>query len=1348
MKSNLYAKRAIAGILSLLLVAVAAFGAFPASGVYAGETETGAVVIDEDGVTFDDPAAAAEDTEGAEAPAPEAAPVLTDADVQNAAAAEDEALATEASAGISALGAAAPVDQSKVVANSLDYVAAKYEGVGENSVFDIVTIERLNKNVLLKDGKSIIVLGSPRNATSQATLAAINEVAKANGIQKIYLFDTHLGGELGFDGSDITNPDALPALYAFWTALKTAVTTGTAAAQTAKLAYIDPSFTGDDTYLFVFDRKGGANTAETIVSDLLVKDAAAAADQAAFKAQVAQVLTDGLDGAAETRSTQYDYFSTAFSAASPKVDAFYGSAYYAANPDKFRLVSVSAPELIHIIQTQGTHNVLISGSWCPDSRAAIGYVSENATRYNSSPVYVWDWRIDGASSTTTYATSDTNGAKATAGWLDEKLIALLAPFDSGYENTFGYNFVDGNPSVDRVIRANRSFRSPSLYQISTQTGQKPSVVQNWVHYTQLYELPFHYTNSNKTDAGLPIDYELSSGYLTNAQKALGRAALGDFFSGTKVVTSKGSTSVGTTVSKDDSGCGDDNDPLDDIGGDTLIPYQGTKDYDVQHYDIKITYDPDAADAKATILGETTVKGVASKTIDTISLDFKPLVVNNSLVTLKIGGEAASIKSIVRENDDHADNNKIHIILNTPITAGTSFEVFIPYSTGILDNFVADAESPQGFFTRNDGKGIAAIGEPLGSVYWFPNNNTPYDGASYTITLVSPSAYTNVSNGVRTSNTTANAKRTTVWNVTQDTAPYQIFAYISNDVTEFSGTSSTSWPIKSSAVQQITVSDPSSESGTKVIPGLSYANKSIYDANASRNRDKIDTFFNRLPYYIGELEKIAGPYPGESAGFVFENLGNGLGESASWGAVETKDRPFFTTAGVTSENTFIHEFAHQWYGDAVRIAGWEDLWLNEGFATYVTDLYYENTQAGYLANTKYKAVYDRTLTTALREWWSYAPAKIEREGDLFGGASAAYNRGALALATLRVSVGDTDFFNILKGWPVAYKGQAATTADFIAYSEEISGRDLTAWANDWLYGQVKPAAWPTLIPAAPQDVTVSFDSAGGSAADSIIVTTGDPIGALPQPTKDGYTFDGWFVGDTQINSAYVVTGAVTLTAHWTEITVPENAYVTISGPAAVDEGDIAEYTIALGNAVNVSNLAITIENSANLEFKGATTADGSVLDYFYTVNHSDGSTTILLWAQKPGATISAAAGVVKLAFDAKSVGSANVTLKGATGTVFTYDGAVYTGAESLVIDIPEGEGATVVTVIAEKYDAFDFNRDGSVDLVDLAIAQGYYRASAEIGGADWAFVTERGIDVNHDGVVDVADFILIAAYIYK
>jgi uncharacterized repeat protein (TIGR02543 family) len=314
------------------------------------------------------------------------------------------------------------------------------------------------------------------------------------------------------------------------------------------------------------------------------------------------------------------------------------------------------------------------------------------------------------------------------------------------------------------------------------------------------------------------------------------------------------------------------------------------------------------------------------------------------------------------------------------------------------------------------------------------------------------------------------------------------------------------------------------------------NNDVYSINTrgtKRVRDKVDTYVNKLPLYIRTLESIAGKFPGESAGFVFNSLTDGSGGTAGWGALETQNRPYYTNAGdITGESTFVHEYTHQWFGDAVRIADWKSLWLNEGFATYVTHLYYEKTY-GVSAQEKFKNLYKNKGENSLL--WATAPADIKKESDLFGGPKVAYNRGALALAALREIVGDADFFKILKGWVAEKNGQAVKTQDFINYAQDEADADLSVWASEWLYGTTKPAAWPGEIASTPTIIPI-INVDGGSIVTLPTLKVGEAIGALPTPTKAGYTFDGWYVNDVKIDEKFIVPSTLfTLVAKWAIVT---------------------------------------------------------------------------------------------------------------------------------------------------------------------------------------------------------------------
>jgi uncharacterized repeat protein (TIGR02543 family) len=1090
-------------------------------------------------------------------------------------------------------------DTSYPASASENYFAAKFPGVTENNVFDNLTVERLAKGVLGQDGKSVIVLGSARNDSTKKTLRYIDEAAKAFGVDKIYFFDPHLAGDAiagDYNGADITVAASRAELTTgkdIWSGAASSLTSyvsGSGNTSGARLKHIDAGYASDKTYLFVYDRKAGGSAVvdspATIVSDFLYDDAVdvgSAGAQAAFKSSVTQVFTDAGWTSGNSNETFYDQYHW-FKDSGAWVANNYNPSVsdLGISRENFTVKQVTWPEFINVLNTPGEHYFFCSGSWCGDSRNLYPYLIQEASRLGKT-VYLIDFRANsGIGTTVSYFSSETATVKNGISYIGAKVVDLLAPFDVGETNSIRTYFEGGDVTKPATLSyVNKTFRSPYAAKYTKPNSDaKGTITQSWVNEDTELEAPYKSSSEWTADVHKPgalIDYEVQTGGVNALQTAKARASLSEFFGSTNIHNTSGyapTTNVGTNVSKEDSGCGDENDLLDDIGGDTLIPNQGTDDIDVQDYDITIEYDANKKAGKDSVTGLTKVTAIAQKDLQRIELDFKALAVDKEEVTVEVAsgsGDGVSWSQlaianpsadITQTNLDDEDYQKIIVRLPAKIDKDKTFRISIPYTTGILDNFVADEESAQGFFKRVDDKGVAAIGEPLGAIYWFPNNNKPKDGAKYKITLKYPAGLTGVGPGVRTSVSSTQS----VWQLGTDTASYQVFAAIGEYVTL------SAYPNQQTGTQFITLSQPTehtktvysgsnevgytpteadtittgpngnatsgSNGSTKVvntaIPYYAYVNKSIFLANTNRNADKANSFTAELPQYIRTLEEIAGPYPGESAGFVFDNLGDGQGGSAGWGAVETKDRPFFTGSNITSERTFVHEYAHQWYGDAVRIAGWEDLWLNEGFATYVTDLYYEKTK-GFDVQSKWQTFYANTAAT--KPWWGYAPAKIETEGDLFGGASAAYNRGALALAALRASVGDDDFSAILKQWPLEYKGKAATTQDFVAFAAETAHVNLTQWANDWLYGQVKPSVWPTeQLTENGTVVTPAVTLDGGTAVTLPTIKAGEPIGTLPAPTKAGYSFSGWYVDDALINAAFIVPGTpFTLVAKWTPVT---------------------------------------------------------------------------------------------------------------------------------------------------------------------------------------------------------------------
>ena len=185
---------------------------------------------------------------------------------------------------------------------------------------------------------------------------------------------------------------------------------------------------------------------------------------------------------------------------------------------------------------------------------------------------------------------------------------------------------------------------------------------------------------------------------------------------------------------------------------------------------------------------------------------------------------------------------------------------------------------------------------------FPNNNTPKDKATYTFTV-------NVPDELEVSPTASSrrflrqvAARTWVWDQDQPMA------------SELSLISIGQYDMLQSEV---------SLSGGRTVPEWSFVDSGLV---ASPN-DTISSRRAQLSTVLTGLEELFGPYPGNSTGVVVDNF-------STFYALETQDRPFFP--GNIGQNTFVHELAHQWYGDAVAPADWNGLWVNEGMATWSPD----------------------------------------------------------------------------------------------------------------------------------------------------------------------------------------------------------------------------------------------------------------------------------------------------------------------------------------------------------------------------------------------------------------------------
>jgi aminopeptidase N len=161
----------------------------------------------------------------------------------------------------------------------------------------------------------------------------------------------------------------------------------------------------------------------------------------------------------------------------------------------------------------------------------------------------------------------------------------------------------------------------------------------------------------------------------------------------------------------------------------------------------------------------------------------------------------------------------------------------------------------------------------------------------------------------------------------------------------------------------------------------------------------------------------------------------------------------------------HETSHQWFGDAVSLASWRDIWLNEGFATY-GELLWVAHDRGVPVGSLFSR--DSDVFAYVRSMNRIPPGDPGRK-HLF--SVSVYNRGALTLEALRRTVGDEAFHRILRQWVADHRGGNATTADFIRLAELVSGQNLDDFFQRCLYEKQMPP-----LPNDPMAATVTGHAA--------------------------------------------------------------------------------------------------------------------------------------------------------------------------------------------------------------------------------------------------------------------------------
>jgi aminopeptidase N len=421
-------------------------------------------------------------------------------------------------------------------------------------------------------------------------------------------------------------------------------------------------------------------------------------------------------------------------------------------------------------------------------------------------------------------------------------------------------------------------------------------------------------------------------------------------------------------------------------GDPYYPTLGNAGYDVEHYTLELTLDIENG---AITTATATIDAVATQSLSQFSLDFQGLTIDQVLVN---GTEASYSRA----------DGELTIEPRLPVAAGAPFTTTVTYN--------GTPEKGSSALTRGwwaTGNSIFVAGEPSGSEVWFPVNGHPIDKASYTIRLTVPKPYAAVANGTLVGVESDEASTTFTWEALDPMASYLVTFHAGPLVVE-------------------------RQTGPDGLPIVN-----AYPPDVSRSERAA---FANVPEMIAYFETIFGPYP-------FESFGNTIADADFPAALETQTMVIYGRPAV-SETTVAHELAHQWFGNNVSLERWQDIWLNEGFASYAQALWAEHTRGEAVLDAIDRQVCDvleLAETNGLENRVQVGDPGPDRLLD-----GAVYGRGGLTLHALRLQIGDDAFFETLREWNARHHHEHATTADFIALVEQISGQELSQFFEVWLF----------------------------------------------------------------------------------------------------------------------------------------------------------------------------------------------------------------------------------------------------------------------------------------------------------
>ncbi len=427
----------------------------------------------------------------------------------------------------------------------------------------------------------------------------------------------------------------------------------------------------------------------------------------------------------------------------------------------------------------------------------------------------------------------------------------------------------------------------------------------------------------------------------------------------------------------------------------------TLNYDLKYQRLEMDLNP----AQYFVSGTVTSHFVPNENISSIYFDFSRVL---TVSEVKYHGANLTFTQL--------STKELKIDFPASLASGTLDSLSIKYS-GAPDT---SGSAGDAFTTSTQGGTpvLFTLSEPYGAQEWFPTKQSMNDKIDKVdIKITTPSQYNVASNGKLFSETILPGnKKLTFWQTNYPIPAYLIALGITN-YTKFNDTM-----------------------GTPPFPFVNY----VYPSTANNSSTMAN--INWTKNIMNVFEQNFGPYPyrNEKYGHMEFGWGGGMEHST------------MSSMGSWGKGIIAHELAHQWFGDKVTCGAWNDIWLNEGFATFGEHLANEKLLMNSTQFQSYLLSEINYITQSAGGSVYVADAYLGDNNSVFSGRLT-YSKGGYVVRMIKWVLGDAVFYQALKEYNsrpnLAYN--YVRTDDLKNSLLQSTGKDFTEFFNDWIYGQGYP-----------------------------------------------------------------------------------------------------------------------------------------------------------------------------------------------------------------------------------------------------------------------------------------------------